>query len=120
MTEAELRRTDLYRTEFDPTKDYRSPRPWRVGLNGKSVVSDEAPHGVLHSAMREHARRANAAFIVRACNAHEDLVAGIEAALVLAEEVARGEVQRGLRRRAVDTAFRMGAALSAVGAVRRG
>ena len=68
---------DIYGTQWDPTGDYRTPRPWQVGKNGASVVADDAPHGVLHLAVGQHTRSANARFIVQACNSHDELVAAL-------------------------------------------
>ena len=74
----------------------RTPGPWKT--EGAQVLSDQClyPVAICEGGTPDEGE-ANAAFIVRACNAHDDQVAALEAALTL--------VGRGSRNRASVTAM---------------
>lgn len=68
--------------------DIHTPVPFRLDESGFTIHGPESPdkplvivadlHGI-HPGVSHYERRANAAFIVRACNAHADLLAALEA-----------------------------------------
>ena len=81
-----------------PPKPARTPGPWGLNRCADMIEADGigqvlalVPHGAV---LPEETRRANAAFIVQACNAHDSLVARVAAL----EEALRGLL------RAVDPA----------------
>jgi len=56
-----------------------TPGPWIVRTSGEVGTADEMLASVYPiEATRTEERRANAAFIVRACNSHDDLLAALE------------------------------------------
>lgn len=59
------------------TKSQHTPTPWRVGDAGATVFAPKS-HSPLMVAQR--LKRDDAAFIVRACNAHDALVEALELA----------------------------------------
>ncbi len=77
-----------------------SPLPWRTSSASTHVEGDpfwstrvSASHGGISAtgvAESEPGARANAAFIVRACNSHDELVAALEEARAAITAVNRG------------------------------
>ena len=69
------------------TEEQRTPGPWIIGEQSGAILAKNAPpYGnakfIAETVNRKTALgRANAAFIVKACNAHDELVAACEALL---------------------------------------
>lgn len=73
--------------------DETSPRPWKWG-DGDSGIWDANDYGVLAanssgSACWLGVKQADAAFIIRAVNAHDELVSALEDALEACRELSR-------------------------------
>ena len=63
-----------------------TPRPWRLFLQGNNEkIGDHAGRKIAVLCRTADERAANGALIVRAVNAHDDLVAALKEALVQAE-----------------------------------
>lgn len=72
------------------TTQQHTPTPWRAGINGALIMArtntiQVGCTGSLNPNFRAKDPNADAAFIVRACNAHDALVAALEYALQIIE-----------------------------------
>lgn len=68
-----------------------TPTPWNTGRNfsGELGIWDKLDRAILHSGKDDIAcaeREANAAFIVQACNAHEELLGALKTAIEVMED----------------------------------
>ena len=85
-----------------------TPTPWRVGDAGTTIFGPkrDAPSPVTVAALKEAggAYRANAQFIVTACNAHEGLVAACGFMLDLIDHT---DVRLAIGRAGMDTFAKM-------------
>lgn len=92
-----------------------TPTPWRLSVCAGLVIANDGQrvantHFV--GSVPSETERAIAALIVRACNAHDDLLAALEAALTQVQDMAAGWPVAELHERPADTISRARAALA--------